>query len=114
MKTGKIPHHLYQLNLKVLTNIGDWQRLIHCKTGSIQSDTWFWNQTPDSRDIKRKETYIKNNSDWQLVREKYLTYKNNNLVFDNNNLHSFTCYERAVNDVYNQLQLSSLVNHSRV
>lgn len=93
---------------------GYWQRLIHCKTGSIQSDTWFWNQTPDSRDIKRKETYIKNNSDWQLVREKYLTYKNNNLVFDNNNLHSFTCYERAVNDVYNQLQLSSLVNHSRV
>ena len=74
----------------------------------------FGTKPPSSRDIKRKETYIKNNSDWQLVREKYLTYKNNNLVFDNNGLHSFTCYERTVNDVYNQLQLSSLVNHGKV
>lgn len=51
-----------------------------------------------------KEAYIKNNSDWRLVREKYLTYKNNNLVFDNNDFYSSTCYERAVNDVYNHLK----------
>ena len=93
---------------------GDWQRLIHCKTGSIQSDTWFWNQTSVFKDLKKKEAFIKSEGKWTLLKERYLKYKNYNLRFNNNDLYSFTCYERAVNDVYNQLQLSSLVNHSRV
>ena len=93
---------------------GNWQRLIHYKTGSVQSDTWIWNKTPETRNIKAKEAFIKSKRKWSLLKERYLKYKNDNLRFNNNGLYSFTCYEKAVNDVYNQLQLSSLVNHGRV
>lgn len=83
---------------------GNWQRLIHLKTGSVQSDTWFWNQTPETRNIKVKEAFIKSKEKWSLLKERYLKYKNDNLRFNNNDLYSFTCYEIAVNDVYSHLK----------
>lgn len=83
---------------------GNWQRLIHLKTGSVQSDTWIWNKTPETRNIKAKEAFIKSKGKWSLLKERYLKYKNDNLRFNNNDLYSFTCYERAVNDVYSHLK----------
>lgn len=113
-KKGKQTKYKFDIGIIKEDKKGEWERLIHNKTGIIQSDTWFWNQTPETRDIKTKEAFIKSKGKWNLLKEKYLKCKNDNLRFNNNGLYSFTCYERTVNDVYNQLQLSSLVNHGKV
>lgn len=113
-KKGNQTKYKFDIGIIKEDKKGEWERLIHNKTGIIQHDTWFWNQTPETRDIKTKEAFIKSKGKWNLLKEKYLKCKNDNLRFNNNGLYSFTCYERAVNDVYNQLQLSSLVNHGKV
>ncbi len=113
-KKGNQTKYKFDIGIIKEDKKGEWERLIHNKTGIIQPDTWFWNQTPETRDIKTKEAFIKSKGKWNLLKEKYLKCKNDNLRFNNNGLYSFTCYERAVNDVYNQLQLSSLVNHGKV
>lgn len=82
---------------------GNWERLIHEKTGYVQNDRWYWNKGPNSKDIKNKAEFIKSKSKWNLVLDEYLKIKNANLS-KNGALHSFTCYERAVNDVYNHLK----------
>ena len=113
-KKGNQTKYKFDIGIVKEDEKGEWKRLIHNKTGNIQTDTWFWNQTSVFKDLKKKEAFIKSEGKWTLLKERYLKYKNYNLRFNNNDLYSFTCYERAVNDVYNQLQLSSLVNHSSV
>lgn len=82
---------------------GNWHRLIHQKTGLIQYDRWYWNQSPNTKNVKEKADYIKEQAKWQLVRDEYIVLKNNNLRYNNNGLSSFVCYEQAVNNVYNQI-----------
>ena len=82
---------------------GNWHRLIHQKTGWSQYDRWYWNQSPNTKNVKEKADYIKEQSKWQLVRDEYINLKNYNLKYNNTDLSSFVCYEQAVNNVFNQI-----------
>lgn len=80
---------------------GNFNRLIHEKTGFIWTDEYYWNMAPNSRDIKFKVDYIKSNGKWELVREQYKKIKNKYLTQNGHNHPSFICYIEAVNNVYN-------------
>lgn len=82
---------------------GRWYRLIHQKTGIVQLDRWIWNQGPDSREIYKKEAYLKPEH-WQEVRDAYLQKKRTYLKQNIHTKPSFVCYIEAINDVYNKYQ----------
>ena len=78
-------------------------RLIHRKTGIVNMDQWYWNQVPNSHDLRDKELFLKPNY-WIEVRETYLYKKNMYLRRPDDNSHpSFICYVEAVNEVYNKV-----------
>lgn len=78
-----------------------YYRLIHEKTGFTIYDRYFWNIAPNSKKIKEKVEFIKENGKWQLVRKQYENIKNMYLKHNDNNHPSFVCYIEAVNNVYN-------------
>ena len=79
-------------------------RLIHRKTGFVNSDQWYWNQVPNSHDLREKEAYLKPDY-WLEVRDAYLDKKNMYLRRPYDNDHpSFICYVEAVNEVYNKVR----------
>lgn len=78
---------------------GNWHRLIHDKTGRVQSDRWFWNMAPKSMGIAKKEEYLKANH-WQEVKDAYLDIKNMYLTRNDHDHPSFVCYIEAINEVY--------------
>ena len=80
---------------------GNYYRLIHEKTGNTCYDRYFWNQAPNSRNIREKAKCIKEKGKWELVREQYKKYKNKYLTSNDYNHSSFICYIEAVNNVYN-------------
>ena len=87
---------------------GSWYRLIHEKTGYALNDKYYWNEAPNSRQIKEKANSIKENGYWQDVREEYLKIKN--LYLRKNKKHpSFVCYIEAVNNIYNTLTQKHLI-----
>ena len=78
---------------------GNYYRLIHDKRCS--PNRYFWNQAPNSRNIREKAKYIKEKGKWELVREQYKKFKNKYLTSNDYNHSSFICYIEAVNNVYN-------------
>lgn len=78
---------------------GNYHRLIHDKRCS--PNRYFWNQAPNSRNIREKAKYIKEKGKWKLVREQYKKFKNKYLTSNDYNHSSFICYIEAVNNVYN-------------
>ena len=52
---------------------GNYYRLIHDKRCS--PNRYFWNQAPNSRNIREKAKYIKEKGKWELVREQYKKIK---------------------------------------
>lgn len=78
---------------------GNYHRLIHDKRCS--PNRYFWNQAPNSRNIREKAKYIKVKGKWELVREQYKKIKNKYLISNDYNHSSFICYIEAVNNVYN-------------
>lgn len=80
---------------------GNYYRLIHEKTGLFNCDKYFWNQAPNSKQLKKKADYIKNKGKWTLVRAQYKKIKNKYLTSNDHNHSSFICYIEAVNNVYN-------------
>lgn len=76
-------------------------RLIHEKTGFVAQDSYFWNQAPNSKNIKKKADYIKAHGKWILVRNQYLNIKNKYLTSNDHDHPSFICYIEAVNNVFN-------------
>ena len=78
---------------------GNYHRLIHDKR--CFPNRYFWNQAPNSRNIREKAKYIKEKGKWTLVREQYLRIKNQYLTSNDYNHSSFICYIEAVNNVYN-------------
>ena len=78
---------------------GNYHRLIHDKR--CFPNGYFWNQAPNSRNIREKAKYIKEKGKWTLVREQYLRIKNQYLTSNDYNHASFICYIEAVNNVYN-------------
>ncbi len=83
---------------------GNYNRLIHEKTGLTCWDRYYWNEAPNSAHIKDKADYIKSRRCWTLVREQYADIKNRYLRYGNHNHPSFICYVEAVNNVYNQIR----------
>lgn len=81
---------------------GNYCRLIHEKTGYRKFDKYYWNEIPNSIDIKRKAQEIKEFGLWLNVREQYKNIKNY-CICNNDKRPSFTCYVEAVNNVYNTL-----------
>ena len=75
-------------------------RLIHEKTGWIFSDKYYWNQAPNSKNIRKKADVIKKQGKWLLVRKQYLKLKNTYLSQNDRNHPSFICYVEAVHNVY--------------
>ncbi len=83
-------------------------RLIHHKTGFVDMDQWYWNQVPNSHDLRDKEAFLKPDY-WMEVRETYLDKKNMYLRRPYDNDHpSFICYVEAVNEVYNKVRCGVL------
>ncbi len=78
-------------------------RLVHDKRGNIWLDPYCWNMVPNSRDLKKKEDYLKPDY-WQIVRETYLDKKNMYLTRNDYDHPSFVCYIEAVNEVYEKVK----------
>lgn len=80
-----------------------WYRLIHEKTGYVSNDRYFWNEAPNSSNIREKADDIKGCGYWQSVRDEYLNLKNQYLR-RNDRRPSFVCYIESVNNIYNMLR----------
>ncbi len=80
----------------------NYYRLIHEKTGWSYNDRYFWNKAPQSKQLKKKVSYIKEYGRWELVRSQYRNIKNKYLTQNDLEHHpSFVCYVEAINNVYN-------------
>lgn len=99
-------NELWSIDLCIVTKDsgGNWQRLIHEKTGFAQYDRYFWNTTPNSKDYSYKAAKIKECPGWwNEVRNSYLRIKNHYLQSHDYNHPSFVCYIEAVNEIYNKI-----------
>ncbi|MFR7880816.1 MAG: hypothetical protein ACLU5J_04565 [Christensenellales bacterium] len=123
----RIPHHLYLLeqyalgdtpnkkfsiDLCIVTqnNNGEWERLIHEKTGYTYCDRYYRNIAPNSNKYKAKTKAIKEVPGlWDVVRGQYLKIKNHYLTHNDYNHPSFICYIEAVNNVYNHLRQRKII-----
>ena len=63
-------------------------------------DTYCWNIVPDSKDIFAKTDMLKENGNWQELRDTYLKKKNLYLERQDNNHPSFNVYIESINEVY--------------
>lgn len=100
------PENKWSIDLCIVTKDsgGNWQRLIHEKTGFAQYDRYFWNTTPNSEDYSYKAAKIKECPGWwNEVRNSYLRIKNHYLQSYDYNHPSFVCYIEAVNEIYNRI-----------
>ncbi len=79
---------------------GSWYRLIHEKTGYVQSDRYYWNEARQSRGLTDRVEWLKGNDCWLEVRDAYLDKKNMYLTRNDHNHHSFNVYIEAVNEIY--------------
>lgn len=77
-----------------------WSRLIHEKTGDVAKDSWFWNQSIESKGLNKKVKFIKNNNFWNEVRQIYLKKKNMYLRKNDHDHPSFICYIETINEIY--------------
>ena len=75
-------------------------RLVHFKTGSIQTDQYSWEEIPGSDSVKVKEEAIKKAGCWVEVRDRYLELKNVYLRDRDYDHLSYIVYVEAVNQIY--------------
>ena len=87
-------------------------RLVHFKTGSIQTDQYSWEEIPDSDSVKAKEEAIKKAGCWAEVRDRYLELKNMYLRNKDYDHLSYVVYIEAINEVYTRRNssLEQLIN----
>lgn len=96
------PQTKFSIDLAIVTQDtdGKWHRLIHHKTGYVAKDEYIWNQSPESKDLKKKEAWLKKNGHWMEVRDRYLDIKNRHLTRNDHDHPSFICLIEAVNEIY--------------
>ncbi|NBI68851.1 hypothetical protein D1646_19090 [Pseudoflavonifractor sp. 60] len=82
---------------------GRWHRLIHAKTGIVQTDRWYWNEVAHSDGLEKKVAAIKAKHQWLQLRTVYLDKKNTYLRRNDTDHPSFIVYIEAVNQIYNTL-----------
>lgn len=85
----------------VRKNNGNWERLIHEKTGFVNLDRWYWNIAPNSRGLSEKVDKLKKENLWNEVRDLYLEKKNMYLRRQDYNHPSFIVYIETINEIYN-------------
>ena len=87
-------------------------RLVHFKTGFIQTDQYSWEEIPDSDSVKAKEEAIKKAGCWAEVRDRYLELKNMYLRNRDYNHPSYVVYIEVINEVYTRRisPLKQLIN----
>lgn len=98
-KRGNKTEFSIDLAITFKNNFG-WHKLIHEKTGWAIYDGYYWNQIPDSKQLKEKVYAIKLNHLWDEVRSTYLEKKNMYLKRNDNTHPSFIIYIESVNQVY--------------
>ena len=100
---GLNPRNQYAIDVCIVMQDedGHYHRLIHKKTRWGCDDEYYWNIGPNSRELKKKEAYIRKHGKWELVRDQYLRLKNHYLTQNDHDHPSFICYIEAVNNVYN-------------
>lgn len=100
--TGNSTNFSIDICMTVRDTKDSYYRLIHEKTGWSYNDRYFWNMAPQSKQLKKKVSYIKEHGRWELVRTQYRNIKNKYLTQNNIEHHlSFVCYVEAINNVYN-------------
>lgn len=77
-------------------------RLIHNKTGMVQSDSWIWNEAPHAKGLEDRVEWLKDNGCWLELREVYLEKKNLYLSRNDHDHPSYIVYLEAVNQVYSK------------
>lgn len=77
-------------------------RLIHNKTGMVQSDSWIWNEAPYAKGLEDRVDWLKDNDCWTELREVYLEKKNLYLSGNDHDHPSYIVYIEAVNQVYSK------------
>ena len=82
----------------------NFHRLIHEKTGWPWDERYYWNQAPNSKNIRDKADFIKQSGQWLAVRKEYLRIKNQYLKRNDHHHPSFICYIEAVNNVYHSVR----------
>ena len=83
---------------------GQWQRLIHQKTGIADWDRYIWNEARNSRGLEERVCALKERGLWLKVRSVYLKKKNFYLKQNDTDHPSFIVYIEAVNEVYYDCQ----------
>ena len=83
-----------------------YYRLIHQKTGYVNMDRYYWNEGPNSHNIRSKAEELHEAGKWNDVRTRYAELKNMYLRRNDHDHPSFVCYIQAVNDVYNGYKTS--------
>lgn len=87
-----------------IDNDGNYNRLIHKKTGYVSSDEYYWSMGPNAKKFKKKETAIKQNGYWNWLKDEYYEIKNRYLQQNDHNHPSFICYVEAVNNTFNAMK----------
>lgn len=101
-KTGNSTEFSIDICITVRDTKDIYFRLIHEKTGWSYNDRYFWNMAPQSEQLKKKVSCIKEHGRWELVRMQYRNIKNKYLTQNDLEHHpSFVCYVEAINNVYN-------------
>lgn len=101
-KTGNSTGFRIDICIIVRDTKDNYHRLIHEKTGWTYNDRYFWNMAPQSKQLKKKVSYIKEHGRWELVRTQYRNIKNKYLTQNDIEHHpSFVCYAEVINNVYN-------------
>ena len=106
------PETEFKIDVCIVTknNAGEWERLIHEKTGYTYNDRYFWNVAPNSKGYQEKARKIKSVPGWwNQVRTRYLDRKNHYLKKGDNNHPSFVCYIEVINDVYNTMRQKKIL-----
>lgn len=102
----------FSIDLAIVRKInGNWERLIHDKTGFVNLDRWYWNIAPNSRGLSDKVYEIKKENLWNEVRDLYLAKKNIYLRRQDYNHPSFIIYLETINEIYDKHFINKLVSY---
>lgn len=96
-------HTAFSIDLAIVYhNHNGWHRLIHEKTGLVARDKYYWNLVPDSRNLLKRVSDIKNEHLWDDIITTYLEKKNMYLCRQDNNHPSFNVYVETINQVHHK------------
>ena len=99
----EMPHFSIDVAIVSRDEKGNYYRLKHMKTGRYSTDNYYWNQAPNSHNVKKKSEYIIRMGKWDMIAKKYLALKNMYLCRNDYDHPSFICYIEAVNNVFDEL-----------